>query len=126
MPDWSEWRQAAQSTSATPSIPFMHPRFADHLRLVAAKLDHLTDSDAWAAYRAHLTTLIDETEQQIHGLQRVIEELFGEELLRGRLQLARLRGRQDGYREALQVPDVVQGTVAKLTASSSAPAPAAS
>lgn len=119
MPDRSEWDQFIREHPTTPP-PLLHPRFAEHLRLVAARIEHLQDSDEWAAYRAQLETLIEETEGQIRVLERAITDgdTMGDELFRQRLRLARLRGRQDGYRDALDAPRVVSETKQKLVAES--------
>lgn len=117
--DRSQWlrsveAEAAKQEPARP--PMIHPAFAQHLRAVAAKLEHLENSDAWSVYRAQLETVIEELEQQIAIQRAAADELFGDDLLRARLGIADLRGQVKGLRTALQAPGVVLGTEAKMSA----------
>ena len=119
--DRSEWLRHVEADAARePARPLVHPAFAQHLRVVAAKLEHLPDSDSWAVYRAQVEALIEETETQIAALREQMDEMFGDEHLRARMRVERLLGRRDGYREALQAPGVVLGTEATVRATDSA------
>ena len=114
-PDRSDWLRSVEAEAAQQPArpPLIHPRFADHLRAVAARLEHIQDSGEWAAYRAQIETLIEELETQITIQRAAADELFGDDLLRSRLSLADLRGQVKGLRIALQAPEIVLATEGK-------------
>lgn len=100
--------------------PLIHPLFAQHLRAVAAKLEHLPDSEAWSVYRAQIAALIEETETQIAALRQSMDDLFGDEHLRGRMRLERMLGQREGFTIALQAPSVILQTEQTMSAPDSA------
>lgn len=118
MPDRSEWLRSVQAEAAQPPArqPLIHPAFAQHIRAVAAKMEHLQDSSDWGVYRAQIETAIEEVEQQQAVLRAQMDDLFGDDHLRARLQMADLRGQVKGLRIALQAPGVVLGTDEKVNA----------
>jgi hypothetical protein len=104
--DYSEWVAAQEAKAAAQA-----PALAAHrrtLQMVAVKLEDLEHADAWGVYTALLQGRVTVAEASLASLREQMEDYVGEPLLRAQLELKRLKGLLEAYRDALALPAQVQ------------------
>ena len=76
---------------------------------IAMKMEQLLAADEWTTFTAHVAALRERDEGFVESLRAEVERgaLVGDGLARAMLQIQYLRGRLEGYRDALAIPKAV-------------------